>query len=173
MTLEELDSRTRTADDAKYWYADDAVTTERSVDVLNALRRYRSSEANMRRRTRESMGMGETDLLALRFLLDAQRRGDQVSPKDLTAYLGISSASTTILIDRLAKTGHVERQPHPSDRRGLVIVPTAQTEREVRNTLGRMHAGMIAIAESLDPGTAAAIVEFLDDINDVIDEVER
>ena len=41
-----------------YWYTRD---TAAAVEVLNALRDYRASEAAMRRRTRSSMGMGETD----------------------------------------------------------------------------------------------------------------
>ncbi len=170
MAIEEVESLRETPDNG-YWYADEDAT-RRGVTVLNALRRYRSAEAAMRRRTRSSMGMGETDLLAVRFLLDSKRRGEQVSPKDLTAYLGISSASTTILIDRLVKSGHVERQPHPTDRRGLIIVPTAHTDEEVRNTLGRMHSGMISVAEDLDPADAAAIIGFLDRVSDVIDAVD-
>ena len=47
-----------------YWFPDDDAT-QRGVAVLNALRRYRAAETAMRRRTRDSMGMGETDLLAV------------------------------------------------------------------------------------------------------------
>jgi DNA-binding MarR family transcriptional regulator len=154
-----------------YWYPDEDAT-RRGVDVLNALRRYRSAEADMRRRTRASMGMGETDLLALRFLLEGQRAGRMVSPKDLAAYLRISSASTTILIDRLVKSGHVRREPHPTDRRALVIVPTAATDAEVRATLGQMHRGMMRIAESLTVDEARAITRFLDQIGEALDTVD-
>ena len=91
-----------------YWYADDR--TRRGVAVLNALRDYRAAEAAMRRRTRSAMRMGETDLIAIRFLLKRESEGNPVSPKDLSAHLAISSASTTVLIDRLVRSGHVERR---------------------------------------------------------------
>ncbi|WP_066522740.1 MarR family winged helix-turn-helix transcriptional regulator [Curtobacterium ammoniigenes] len=154
-----------------YWYPPDD-STRRSVDVLNALRRYRAAETAMRRRTRDSMRMGETDLLAVRYLLSAQRAGRAVSPKDLAAYLKISSASTTILIDRLVKSGHVQRQPHPTDRRALIIVATSETDAEVRATLGPMHKRMMGIAESLSPTDAAIVASFLERIRDAVDAVE-
>ncbi|MCF3687118.1 hypothetical protein L2E26_25080, partial [Salmonella enterica subsp. enterica serovar Weltevreden] len=50
-----------------YWYTRGAREIE-PVDVLNLLRRYREAERRMRARTRDSMGMGETHLSALRYL---------------------------------------------------------------------------------------------------------
>lgn len=153
-----------------YWYPDGA---DRGVEVLEALRRYRAAEAAMRRRTRDSMGMGETDLLAIRFLLHAQRTGRDVSPKDLAVRLGISSASTTVLVDRLVTSGHVERRPHPTDRRALVIVPTGLSDSEVRATLGAMHDRMMRVAESLQPEEAAVVIDFFERMRIVVDEVDE
>jgi DNA-binding MarR family transcriptional regulator len=154
-----------------YWFPDDDAT-QRGVAVLNALRRYRAAETAMRRRTRDSMGMGETDLLAVRHLLQAQRSGHAVSPKDLSAYLKISSASTTILVDRLVKSGHVRREPHPTDRRGLIIVPTVETDAEVRATLGVMHRRMMGIAEGLSAQDARVVAVFLEQMRTAVDQVD-
>ena len=77
-----------------YWYEHDAAHRT-AVRVLEALREYRAAEAAMRRRTRNSMGMGETDLLAIRYLLEAARAGRPMGPRELGRRLGISSASTT------------------------------------------------------------------------------
>jgi DNA-binding MarR family transcriptional regulator len=154
-----------------YWFPDDDAT-QRGVAVLNALRRYRAAETAMRRRTRDSMGMGETDLLAVRHLLQAQRSGNSVSPKDLSAYLKISSASTTILVDRLVKSGHVRREPHPTDRRGLIIVPTVETDAEVRATLGVMHRRMMGIAEGLTAQDARVVAVFLEQMRSAVDQVD-
>jgi DNA-binding MarR family transcriptional regulator len=154
-----------------YWFPDDDAT-QRGVAVLNALRRYRAAEAAMRRRTRDSMGMGETDLLAVRYLLQAQRAGRIVSPKDLSAYLKISSASTTILIDRLVKSNHVRRDKHPTDRRALVITPTTETDDEVRATLGVMHRRMMSVAEGLSAEDARVVGAFLERMRTAVDEVD-
>ncbi|TPW75598.1 MarR family winged helix-turn-helix transcriptional regulator [Schumannella soli] len=153
-----------------YWYGEQDAPT--SVDVLNALRRYRSAEVAMRRRTRASMGMGETDLLALRFLLEAGRRGEIVTPKELAARLDISSASTTVLIDRLVKSGHVRRDPHPSDRRSIIVVATPSSDDEVRHTLGRMHERMLEVAESLTPQQSEAVVEFLTRMREAVEAID-
>ncbi len=158
-----------------YWYgADDAEATqrERSVAVLEAMRTYRAAETAMRRRTQASMNMGETDLLALRYLIRANSSGRSVGPKELAAYLGISSASTTALLDRLEKSGHVERQPSPFDRRALIILPTVATDEEVRSTLGQMHSRMMEVAARLSPEESRVVVSFLDGMRDAVDEID-
>ena len=165
MTTEEI------AEPSGYWFPDDDAT-QRGVAVLNALRHYRASETAMRRRTRDSMGMGETDLAAVRHLLQAQRSGRSISPKDLSAYLQISSASTTILVDRLVTSGHVRREPHPTDRRGLIIVPTTETDAEVRATLGIMHRRMMQIAEGLSATDARVVAMFLEEMRIAVDQVD-
>ncbi|MCU1404534.1 MAG: MarR family transcriptional regulator, partial [Glaciihabitans sp.] len=87
-----------------YGYTDVA-ERERSLAVLESMRSYRAAETAMRRRTQISMGMNENDVLALRYVIMAQKDGRSIGPKELASYLGISSASTTVLIDRLEKSG--------------------------------------------------------------------
>ncbi|MGQ1796220.1 MarR family winged helix-turn-helix transcriptional regulator [Kocuria oceani] len=155
-----------------YWYGTDDAAGPGPVQVLEALRAYRTTETAMRRRTKDSMGMGEKDVLALRYLLEAHRAGTPMSPRDLAARLGISSASTTTLLDRLTRTGHVARRPHPTDRRALVIVATAEADCEVRTTLGRMHERMLAAARALDPDQAATVTAFLHAMAAAVDAAE-
>ncbi|GEO94573.1 MarR family winged helix-turn-helix transcriptional regulator [Kocuria turfanensis] len=155
-----------------YWYGTDDAAGPGPVQVLEALRAYRAAETAMRRRTKDSMGMGEKDVLALRYLLEAHRAGTPMSPRDLAARLGISSASTTTLLDRLTRTGHVARRPHPTDRRALVIVATAEADCEVRTTLGRMHERMLATARALDPDQAATVTAFLHAMADAVGTVD-
>jgi DNA-binding MarR family transcriptional regulator len=155
-----------------YWYpTGDRVWN--GVDVLGALRRYRTAEVAMRRRTRASMRMGETDLAALRFLLAAQERSRPVSPKDLAQYLSISSASTTTLIDRLVKSGHVERLRHPSDGRAVVLNITAMSDNEVRSMMSEMHKRMIEVTSGLSGEEAAIITAFLSKMAQAIDQVDE
>lgn len=152
-----------------YWYGPDE-RLDPPTAVLQALRGYRAAEVATRRSTRDSMGMGETDLLALRYLLRAQSAGERVGPKDLSRTLGITTASTTSLIDRLVSSGHVRREPHPTDRRSLVIVPTSATDSEVRATLGEMHRRMLAVAEELTPDESRIVVGFLRRMTEALDE---
>ena len=155
-----------------YWYEQDTAHKARAVRVLNALRDYRAAESAMRRRTREAMSMGETDLLALRYLLEADSRGQQLSPKDLAVRLGITSASMTSLIDRLVRSGHVRREPHPTDRRALVLRPTPGSDDEVRKTLGAMHERLISAAGDLSKDEADTVIRFLESIRAAVDQIE-
>jgi DNA-binding MarR family transcriptional regulator len=154
-----------------YWYGPDG-QLDYGAAVLKSLRDYRSAETTMRRSTRDSMGMGETDLLALRYLLRVQASGKTVVPKDLSQFLGITSASTTSLIDRLVASGHVRREAHPSDRRSVVVVPTVESDQEVRETLGAMHRRMMAVAESLTADEARIVVEFLERMTEAVSAQE-
>jgi DNA-binding MarR family transcriptional regulator len=151
-----------------YWYADDPAAA-RAVEVLHALHLYRDSGTAARRRTRSEMDMGDTDLQAIRYLLEARARGFAVSPSRLGTRLGISSASTTTLIDRLVKSGHARREPHPRDRRALVVVPTESADTDVQATLAGMHARMMDVARSLSSEEAATVITFLDRMREAIE----
>jgi DNA-binding MarR family transcriptional regulator len=150
-----------------YWYGPDG-QLDYGAAVLKSLRDYRAAETAVRRSTRDSMGMGETDILALRFLLRAQASGKAVVPKDLSQFLGITSASTTSLIDRLVASGHVRREAHPTDRRSIVVIPTVESDREVRETLGAMHRRMMTVAEGLTADQAHVVVDFLQQMTDAL-----
>jgi DNA-binding MarR family transcriptional regulator len=161
------------ADDAHYWYgSSEEDRRRRAVDVLQAFRLYRAAEVAMRRRTRESMAMGENELLVLRYLLKASGEGRSVSPSELTRYLGVSTASTTAIIDRLEKSGHVTRVPHPSDRRSIHIVATAASDAEVRATLGKMHERMMGAVLDMTPEESAIVIACLSRLQDAVDQVD-
>jgi DNA-binding MarR family transcriptional regulator len=144
-----------------YWYGDDPLVRT-GVDALNALRRYRVAEMAMRRRTRTALRLNETDITALRFIVNAERDSRAVSPKDLAAHLAISSASTTVLVDRLVASGHISRARHPSDGRAVVLTATPETHADMRETFGDMHNRMMAVAERLDPNEARIVTTFLE-----------
>lgn len=127
----------------------------------------------MRRRTRESMKMGENDLLALRFLLREQSEGRVVTPADLAALLRLKSSSVTVMLDRLTASGHVRREPHPTDRRKLAIVATPGADEEVRHTLGALHRRMLAATEPVTAADAETIAGFLERMTAVVDRADR
>lgn len=155
-----------------YWYGKDPGQRSLAVDVLNALRDYRTSEREMRRRTRSSMLMGEKDLLALRYLFEAEAAGKVMKPKDLGDRLGITSASMTTLIDRLVDSGHIRREPHPTDRRALILRPTPASDEEVRHTLGGMHRRMLDVASALTAEESRIVVAFLENMRAALDAVD-
>lgn len=146
-----------------YWYGD-LPAAAGGVSVLELLRAYRAAEMDMRASTRARMRMGETDLAALRFLLAEQRHGRLVTSGALARALGITTASTSTLITRLERSGHLVRAPHPADRRSTIIRTTPESEAEVRATLGSMHARMLAVTDALSPADAETVRTFLRDM---------
>ena len=154
-----------------YWYAGDGERA-RSIAVLEAMRSYRAAETAMRRRSQVSMGMGENDLIAMRYLLRAAEQEKSVGPKELAQYLGITSASITVLLDRLEKAGHIRREPSPFDRRALIIVPALPVDEAAAATLGEVRPELIEIVERLSPDDAATVVDFLSRMRDAVDQVD-
>jgi len=141
-------------------------------EVIATLLDYRLAEEAMRRRTRDSMRMGTTDLQAIRFLIKAQGEQRIVSGRDVADHLGMTSASVTALLDRLTKSGHVQRTPHPTNRRSNMITATPGSDEEVRQTLGAMHARMIDTARALSPDDAALVLQFLVSMTAAVDSVD-
>jgi len=141
-------------------------------EVIATLLDYRLAEEAMRRRTRDSMRMGTTDLQAIRFLIKAQGEQRIVSGRDVADHLGMTSASVTALLDRLTKSGHVQRTPHPTNRRSNMITATPGSDEEVRQTLGAMHARMIDTARALSQDDAALVLQFLVSMTAAVDSVD-
>ena len=141
-------------------------------DVIATLLEYRLAEEAMRRRTRDSMHMGTTDLQALRFLIKAQGEDRIVSGRDVADHLGMTSASVTALLDRLTKSGHVQRTPHPTNRRSNMVTATPGSDDEVRQTLGAMHGRMIETTRALSPADAALIEHFLVSMTAAVDSID-
>ena len=139
-----------------------------SREVLAALRVFRSADAAMRQRAQMQLGVNETDLLAIRHLIQGQARHTPVSQKDLSAYLGISTAATAKLLARLSRTGHIRREAHAVDGRVQLIYATSSAHREVRRALGAVHGRMFAAAEELDPSERRAVIRFLTNVADAM-----
>src|SRR5581483_268713 len=66
-------------------------------------------------------GLHPTDVRALIQLLDADRAAVTATPGWLAAQLGLNSASTTALIDRLERLGLVRRARDTHDRRRVLL----------------------------------------------------
>ena len=141
------------------------------ASVLEELHMYRAAEAAMRRRTGTAMGLGENDLLALRFILDQRSGGHPVASKDVTRYLGISSASTTVLLRRLESGGFIERRENLADRRSSEIVPTAAAEGDTGPMLAVAQNNMAAAVQTLSVDEARTVARFLAMMRQTVDQI--
>ena len=140
--------------------------------LLVGIRRWRETDQAMNLRSCSTMRLNETDMRALRFLVASKNQNVIVTPGALADHLHISTASTTKLLDRLAAGGHIERSPHPTDRRALMVTITKQTHEQVRDTVGRTHARRFEIAARLSSAEREIVTRFLNEMSDTAEPVD-
>ena len=157
---------TESRNDDHYWYG---AADESALAVLEAVRRHRAAEVAMRRRMREDMDMGDTDLAALRWIIRQERDGRAATSAGLARELGITTAATVKVVGRLTGGGYIERTRHPTDRRVLLLGTLPGAHERVRRALGKMHERMLQLANSFEPVERDVIVRFLDGLVEVIE----
>src|SRR3954453_927356 len=129
--------------------------------LLQAVADLVSADRKMRVGLGARMQLNLHDLQALRHVIAANRDGGSVTPRALADEPGISTASTTVLIDRLVAQDHLRRAPHPSAGRSKVLVATPAALREVHAHLGQMHEQMRAVAAAVPDDARPALLDYL------------
>ena len=140
--------------------SDDVAQINRLMAALSGLRR---AEDQLNEASTRYMKLNKTDMRALHFLIVCEHRGAAATPGDIAAHLGITTASTTKLLDRLAEGHHVTRAPPPTDRRALVVSITPETRRSAMETVGRQQAKRFQVAAQRTPIERDAIISFLEE----------
>ncbi|MFD5164508.1 MarR family winged helix-turn-helix transcriptional regulator [Streptomyces hawaiiensis] len=106
-------------------------------------------------------GLHPTDVRALIHLLDAGREGVRATPGWLGARLGVNSASTTALVDRLERLGLVRRERDTQDRRRVLLVVRDEAVELGWSFFGPLIHGMVDSMRSFDDAELAVVRRFL------------
>jgi DNA-binding MarR family transcriptional regulator len=109
-------------------------------------------------------GLHDTDVRALIHLLDADRAGVAATAGWLGAQLGLTSPSTTALIDRLESAGHVVRQRSSADRRKVEIRVSDQAVALGWEFFGPLLTGMVAAMRSFGAAELDTVDRFLREV---------
>lgn len=139
----------------------DIAQIDRLMAALSALR---AAERALSEASRRFMGLGETDMRALHVLIVCENTGTLATPGTIAQALGISSASTTTLLDRLERAGHLRRTPHPTDRRAIVVEIDPATREAAVRTVGTQQAGRVQAARTLGEEEREIVIRFLEDM---------
>lgn len=156
--------------ESEHLYADDP-TTDTGRGLSEAILHLRRAERVQAELAQRASGLLSTDLTALRYLVQGQRDGRDLGPKDLVSMLETSSATVTNVVDRLVKHGYVTREQHPTDRRAHHLRPTEEAVRHVDDAYATHHATIVAVIDTLpatDAATAARVVEAIADALDAV-----
>lgn len=106
-------------------------------------------------------GMHPTDVRALICLLDAARADEPATAGLLGARLGLNSAGTTSVIDRLERLGHVARVRDDRDRRRILLRVEPRAVRLGREFFGPRLDAVLDVLDDLDPAERDAVRRFL------------
>ncbi|MFF2351434.1 MarR family winged helix-turn-helix transcriptional regulator [Kitasatospora sp. NPDC058115] len=113
-------------------------------------------------------GLHPTDLRALIHLLDAARAGVVVTPGRLGEALGLNSAGTTGLVDRLERLGLVRRERDPGDRRKVRLVVEDRAIALGQGFFGGLIADLVAAMEAFGEDELAVAQRFLATMTEVV-----
>ncbi|MEA9987176.1 MarR family winged helix-turn-helix transcriptional regulator [Subtercola sp. RTI3] len=108
-----------------------------------------------------------TDLEAMELLIEH----GPMSPTELAHGLGISTAATTLVIDRLEKVGHADREAHPSDRRSVRVVPAVASVSATFAALRPLILGVDGVLDDFSASERNAIESYLSKVAGVYRDV--
>lgn len=138
-----------------------ATDNEQIGRLMNAMGQLRTVERSLAQASENYMKLGQNDMRALQFVIAQSNQGIDVSPSALATHLGITTASTTKLLDRLERRGHISRHPNPSDRRGLTVTVTPETRAAALSTVGRIQVARIPPVLALTSAERETVISFL------------
>jgi DNA-binding MarR family transcriptional regulator len=116
--------------------------------------------AAMARRT----GLGLSEMAALEHL---QHAHGGLTPTELGRRLSLSSRAITALVDRLERTGHVQRLPNPDDRRSSVVLPVPAGLEEAGRHLRPIAVELLEATTGLTDEERAAVGRYLEAATEV------
>lgn len=148
-----------------------ALTPEHVAQIgrlMKALSALREAEQSVSEASQKYMKLSTQDMRALLYLIVAKNRGEVATPGMLATHLKISAASTTKLLNRLEKGGHIVRHVHPVDRRALAIEVTPETQASAMQSVGKQQARRFHAAARLTSNEREVVIRFLDDMTQEI-----
>lgn len=109
------------------------------------------------RQVGQALEVNTTDLSAMEHLIQE----GELTPGELSRRLDISTAATTLVVDRLVALGHAQRHPHASDRRKVVVVPAPESVTRAFQQLHPVIGGVAAVTQELSDEERRVIEAFL------------
>lgn len=125
-------------------------------EVLGSLRRLLDTSHRVRPALSRRSTLTPTELAALEHVM-----GEPAGVTELARRLGVTTAAATGIVHRLEARGHVERRPHPTDRRRRAVVCTDEGRAEMLGHLMPMLAGLAALDAELGPAEREVVLRFL------------
>lgn len=101
----------------------DTATTYTAEEIRELFNRKALAASRHRGAVTKQLGLTDAEADALAHLA----RAGGMTPTQLGDLLGMTSGGVTALTQRLERAGHIEREPHPRDKRSSILKATAET----------------------------------------------
>jgi DNA-binding MarR family transcriptional regulator len=144
------------ADEAQRLSAATGVPNWRLTGTLTALQELVEVAEAVPAVVARQAGLSTSELHSLRHLM----RGP-MGPVDLAKVLGVTSAASSGVVDRLCSHGHAVRRPHPDDGRRTEVVITDSGRAEVTARLRPMFIGLAELDASLSDDERVVVERYL------------
>ncbi|WP_294180189.1 MarR family winged helix-turn-helix transcriptional regulator [uncultured Schumannella sp.] len=126
-------------------------------DATTHMREILEVSADFESHVGKKLEVNHTDMQAMEHLVMHGR----LSPTELARRLGISTAAVTTVVDRLVAVGHATREPHPTDRRGVVVVPNPASVDRAMAAIMPMILGIDRVLDEFEPDDQETITRYL------------
>jgi DNA-binding MarR family transcriptional regulator len=125
--------------------------------ISERLREIVTLSRDFERHVGQALMVNSTDLAAMEHLMTE----GSLTPSELSRRLDISTAATTLVVDRLVALKHVRRHPHPHDRRKVVVVPEPRSVTQAFAELMPVIGGVAALEATMPEAERAVVEAFL------------
>ncbi|MDQ0710163.1 DNA-binding MarR family transcriptional regulator [Arthrobacter woluwensis] len=131
------------------------------LNSLHLLREFRLVEAGARETLRADLNINNTDLDALRFVVD-ESATRKVTSRLLGNYLKLTSASVSALVERLISADYLTREVDRRDRRARILHATEAAQAMLESGLQRQVSALLSAASTFSAAELATVEKYLE-----------
>lgn len=128
------------------------------IPFVSLLRRLQLTSGNLRSEISKELGISMAELNALSHAADHEK----LTPKKLSALMDLTTGSMTTMIDRLERAGLLARQPHPTDRRSVLLALTPGGKQAMKWINGLYLDAVVDAFEASPDGNLEAQTTFIE-----------
>lgn len=147
----------------------DDLSTQRAR-LVEELRGYGAAFTEVSRRFAAWSKLHYTDAMALLEIVEAEQRGDPLSPARLGERISLTSGATTALINRLERAHHVVRTREQADRRVVTLHTTEHVGELAATYFGPLGARLDTMMSAYSAEQLTQFETFVVDLRDTMNE---
>lgn len=142
-----------------------AAVAERRRRLVEELRDYGATYNRYGRAFATWMGLHSTDADALVEIVNAEQRGDPLTPARLAARISLTSGATTTLLNRLERVGHVVRSREHDDRRLVTLRTGPHVHRSAEEFFGPLARQLDAVLTRYPPNVVQQFQDLITELH--------